>query len=152
MLFRSNTQTGDVYSVVSDYLKQGTGFFSILLPAGTYTLQASDIIAEFRGISSVGPYATNAADTSFIYGTISIAYAGSTPGSNQLLTVTTGKAITVNLVSDSSGTFTTGNTMTVVTAAENGDGGGGGIVSPAILLLMLAGLYRRTFYRPELVK
>jgi len=151
-IFVTNTQTGDVYSVVSDYLKQGTGFFSILLPAGTYTLQASDIIAQFKGLSSVGPYATNDADTSFIYGTISIAYAGSTPGSNQLLTVTTGKAITVSLVSDGSGPFTTGNTMTVVTSAATGggaaDGGGGGIVSPAILLLMLAGLYRRTFYGP----
>lgn len=153
-IFVTNTQTGDVYSVVSDYLKQGTGFFSILLPAGSYSLQANDIISEFRGISSVGPYATNALDTSFTYGFINIVYAGSTPGSNQLLTVTTGEAVTVSLVSDGSGTFTTGNAMTVNTAAtdDSSGGGGGGLFSPAMLLLILACLYRRTFYETKLIK
>jgi hypothetical protein len=46
-----------VLSSVSDYLKQGTGYFSMLLPPGTYTLHAEAIASDFNGGSSVGPYA-----------------------------------------------------------------------------------------------
>jgi hypothetical protein len=45
-----------VFSVVSDYLKQGNGYFSLLLPAGTYTLNAEAIASDFDSGSSVGPY------------------------------------------------------------------------------------------------
>jgi hypothetical protein len=64
-LWAAETTTGKVYSVVSDYLKQNTGFFRMLLPAGTYTLHAEAIQTAFYGASSVGPYAFNTADVSF---------------------------------------------------------------------------------------
>ena len=48
--------TGKVYSVVSDFLTQGNGYFRLYLPAGTYTLNAESIATNFTGGSSVGPY------------------------------------------------------------------------------------------------
>ena len=144
-IFVTNQQSGEVYSVVSDYLKQGTGFFSMLLPAGTYTLRAKNIVAEFKGLSSVGPYATNASDTSFNYGTVVINFTGTTPASNELLTVTTGEATTVSMVIDGSGTFTTGNTMTLNSTTNDSNNSSGGMLSPVMLLFMLIGLFRRAF-------
>lgn len=64
-LWATETTTGKVYSVVSDYLKQNTGFFRLLLPAGTYTLRAEAIQTNFFGASSVGQYAGTTADASF---------------------------------------------------------------------------------------
>jgi hypothetical protein len=57
--------TGKLYSVVSDYLGQGTGFFKLALPAGSYTLHASAIDGDFTGGSSVGPYSETGSDASF---------------------------------------------------------------------------------------
>jgi hypothetical protein len=54
-----------VYSAVSDYLTQGTGYFRLLLPAGTYDLHAEAILKQFTGGSGVGPYAASLADSSF---------------------------------------------------------------------------------------
>lgn len=54
-----------VYSVVSDYLKQGSGYFKLLLPAGTYDLHATAISMQFTAGSSVGPYSDSLADNSF---------------------------------------------------------------------------------------
>ena len=65
-LWASETGTGKVYSVVSDFLKQGTGYFRFALPAGTYTLHAESIHPGFVGGSSVGPYAESAGDISFV--------------------------------------------------------------------------------------
>lgn len=64
-LWATETTTGKVYSVVSDYLKQNTGFFRILLPAGTYTLRAEAVQTAYVGASSVGPYALALTDPSF---------------------------------------------------------------------------------------
>ncbi|MBL8522191.1 MAG: matrixin family metalloprotease [Betaproteobacteria bacterium] len=64
-LWATETTTGKVYSVVSDYLKQNTGFFRILLPAGTYTLRAEAVQTAYVGASSVGPYAFALTDPSF---------------------------------------------------------------------------------------
>jgi hypothetical protein len=64
--------TGKLYSVVSDYLTQGNGFFKMLLPPGTYTLHAEAIDATDPGSgidltsgSGVGPYANDITDVSF---------------------------------------------------------------------------------------
>ncbi len=46
-----------VYGIVSDYLMEDTGFFKLLLPAGTYTLHAEAVRSWFNGVSRVGPYA-----------------------------------------------------------------------------------------------
>jgi hypothetical protein len=65
-IWAENITTGDVYSVVSDYLKQGTGFFKLLLPAGSYTLHANSINTGFSGGSGIGPYSASLSDASFI--------------------------------------------------------------------------------------
>jgi len=57
--------THRVYSVVSDYLMQETGYFRLLLPAGTYDLHAEAILKQFTGGSSVGPYAATLSGSSF---------------------------------------------------------------------------------------
>ncbi len=53
------------YSVVSDFLTQGNGYFRLLLPAGTYTLRAESIDSGFTGGSGVGPYSNASNDVSF---------------------------------------------------------------------------------------
>jgi hypothetical protein len=60
-----NTQNGETYSIVSDYLKQGTGFYKLYLPAGNYTLHANSINTEFTAGGGVGPYSFDILDISF---------------------------------------------------------------------------------------
>ena len=57
-IWARETSTGDVFSVVSDFLTQGNGYFRLLLPAGTYTLNAESIAVNFSGGSGVGPMRT----------------------------------------------------------------------------------------------
>ncbi len=64
-LWATETTTNKVYSIVSDYRMQNTGFFRLLLPLGTYNLRAGTISTGFTGGSSVGPYSENAAGLSF---------------------------------------------------------------------------------------
>jgi hypothetical protein len=64
-IWAQETTTGKTYSVVSDYLAQGTGFFKLLLPPGAYTLHVGAIHSTFTGGSSVGPYSETAAGASF---------------------------------------------------------------------------------------
>ncbi len=64
-LWAREITTGAVYSIVSDYLTQGTGFFRLLLPTGTYTLHVESIEPGFTGGSSVGPYAETPTSPSF---------------------------------------------------------------------------------------
>jgi hypothetical protein len=45
---------------------QGTGYFRMSLPAGTYTLNAESIATNFNGGSSVGPYSDTATEASFL--------------------------------------------------------------------------------------
>lgn len=80
-LWATETTTGAVYSIVSDYRTQGTGFFRLLLPAGTYTLRAGTIQSTFIGGSSVGPYSETAAGLSFQ----APLYSGTTPMANVTL-------------------------------------------------------------------
>ncbi|MDP4027494.1 MAG: DUF4214 domain-containing protein [Gallionella sp.] len=55
-----------VFSIVSDYLMQNTGYFNLLLPAGNYTLHAEAVrFGVTGGLSRVGPYATSSSDYSF---------------------------------------------------------------------------------------
>ena len=56
-IWAENTATGEAISIVSDYLKQGNGFYKLYLPPGNYTLHANSINELFNGGSSVGPYA-----------------------------------------------------------------------------------------------
>jgi hypothetical protein len=64
-LWAVESTTGKVYSNVSDFLLQSTGYFQFYLPAGSYTLHAESIQSSFTGGSSVGPYSETAGDVSF---------------------------------------------------------------------------------------
>jgi hypothetical protein len=64
-IWAKNVANGQVFSGVSDYLKQNTGSFSLLLPPGTYTLHAEAIRPAFTSGSRVGPFTVNATDLSF---------------------------------------------------------------------------------------
>ena len=64
-LWAQETVSHQLFSVVSDYLDQGTGYFKLILPAGAYNLHAQAVKTSFTGASGVGPHATNSADFSF---------------------------------------------------------------------------------------
>ena len=53
------------FSVVSDFLDQGTGYFRLYVPPGTYTLHAGAIQTNFTGGSGVGPYSSDWNGASF---------------------------------------------------------------------------------------
>ncbi len=94
--------SGKVYSVVSDYLLQGSGHFRLLLPAGTYTLHAESIDAGFTGGSGVGPYAATATDVSFRapHPIAPVTLGGSTP---RLIPIVAGCLATATLRLDGAG-------------------------------------------------
>ena len=83
-IWAKETTTNKLYSIVSDYLMQGTGYFKLLLPPGTYNLRAGAIKLAFDGGSSVGPYSEDSSGLSFQ----SPLYSGTTP----MATVTLGNA------------------------------------------------------------
>jgi len=97
-IWAENTSSGEVISIVSDYLKQGTGFYKLLLPAGNYTLHANSINTEFTAGSSVGPYATSSTDISFSdpHPITEITYFGSDEPNDEVLTITTNETFEIN--------------------------------------------------------
>lgn len=136
-LWAENVTTGEKYSIVSDYLKQGTGFFSLFLPAGNYTLHANSVNPIFFDASSVGPYADNMADQSFQapHPIATVSYMRDT-GSPVALTVATGLANDVTFRVDGSGTDSGGNPITNPNALKGGSSGGSGGGSINSLLLL----------------
>ena len=107
-LWARETATGKVYSIVSDYLTQGTGYYKLLLPAGTYNLRAEAVDASFTGGSSVGPYSELSTGSSFL----APLYSGSTPmapvtfgnATPTAISITAGCAATLNFRMDGTGT------------------------------------------------
>ncbi len=159
-LWIQDTSTGAVYSIVSDYLKQGTGFFSLMLPQGTYELHANSINDEFFGGSSVGPYALEITDLSFqppassIIGSVLFV-----PNPPALLTITAGEATDVTFQTNGSGSITTGNaivdrspahnTAAVCTITPPSSGGGGSPSLPLLATLLCIPAFR--FYAKKLM-
>jgi hypothetical protein len=135
-LWVKNTVTGATYSIVSDYLRQNTGFFSIYLPAGSYTLHANSINPIFFGASSVGPYSVTSVDLSFQapHPITPISFEGNSPGSDEIITVTAGAARQVNFVADGSGDVSAGTIFTPPSAAPVSSDSGGTISLPALIL------------------
>ncbi len=134
-----NTSTGDIYSIVSDYLAQGTGYFSLMLPTGTYTLHASPINTEFFGGSSVGPYSLEMTGASFQSPAKDIGIVDFVAnGMNfALLDVTAAEATNVTFISDGSGAFTTSNSVKdLVPTQVISSGGGSGSPSPLVVLFI----------------
>ena len=113
-LWVENTQTGEVVSIVSDYLAQCTGFFALMLPEGSYTLHASSVNIEFYEGSSVGPYANCSTDFSFQspasdIGTELVFNAdGAQPA---IIDLTADKSAAVVFKTDSSGSITMSDTQ-----------------------------------------
>ncbi|WP_239796687.1 fibronectin type III domain-containing protein [Candidatus Nitrotoga arctica] len=64
-IWAREVNTNKVFSYVSDYLSQNTGYFKLLLPPGSYTLHAEVIHTAFTAGSSVGPYSETSSDLSF---------------------------------------------------------------------------------------
>lgn len=143
-LWVENTLTGDVYSIVSDYLTQCTGFFNLMLPAGNYILHANSINREFWGGSSVGPYADEANSPSFLPPASDIGADLVFRADTNLpafITLEAGKSVDIVFRTDGSGTVTASDTQVTLTEIYNSpsscvtsDGGGGG-GSPGLPLL-----------------
>lgn len=153
-LWVQNTATGAVYSVVSDYLMQCTGFFALMLPPGSYTLHANSINDEFYSGSSVGPYALTPTDLSFqspasTIGAVDFDAGGPPPA---ILTLAAGKAVDVEFRTDGSGTITSNDTQTdlvqiynsteacsapsIPVVSSSGDSGGGSPSLPLLAILL----------------
>ncbi len=64
-IWAKEVSTNKVFSFVSDYLIQNTGYFKFLLPPGSYTLHAEVIQTDFTAGSSIGPYSDTLSDLSF---------------------------------------------------------------------------------------
>ncbi len=97
-IWAENTTTGEAISIVSDYLKEGNGFYKMHLPPGNYTLHANSINELFNGGSSVGPYAWDLSDKSFVapHPIPEVTYQGETQGNASIITITSNQ--TVNIV------------------------------------------------------
>ena len=115
-IWAEDTASGETYSIVSDYLKQDTGFYRLLLPAGTYTLHANSINSEFTAGSSVGPYANNSTDISFSapHPITEITYFGSEEPGDEVITITTNEAVNISFSNIGARIISTSN-------ASNGD-------------------------------
>ncbi len=135
----TNTLTSDAYSVVSDYLLQNTGYFSIYLPPGDYTLHADAINPAFTAESSVGPYTEPPTDYSFQSPNpiAAVNYEGNTPGVTQIISITANEGVHVKFVIDGSGETTPGTIINSV--APRSSSSSSGAFSPEVLLLLAAG-------------
>ncbi len=135
-----NTFSGENVSVVSDYLKQGTGFYKLFLPAGNYTLHANSINQQFNGASGIGPYALSVLDRSFTapHPITDVTYQGDNPGNDEVITITAGQTQTINFSSSGTAVIIPGDSNNTPAADVFG------ATSPItlLLLLMLPGLIR----------
>ena len=96
-IWAENITTGQAISTVSDYLKQGNGFYKMYLPPGNYTLHANSINLLFYEGSSIGPYATSESDISFVspHPIPEVTYQGTTQGNAAIITITSNQTLTV---------------------------------------------------------
>lgn len=133
---------GDTYSIVSDYLKQGNGYFSLYLPAGNYTVHANSVNPIFFAASSVGPYANTSSDLSFQapHPITEVTYQRDT-GSPVAISVSAGTASEVTFRIDGTGTDSGGlsiiNKPSDNTAASSGGGGTIALPMTAVLLMLI---------------
>ncbi len=145
-IWMQNTATMEVYSVISDYLAGGTGFFSVYLPPGTYTLNANSLDLTFFGGSGVGPYSELIGSASFVAPlnpAISVNYENNTP-----LTVIAGEATNVTFKLDGTGSSAGGgNIFTPPNPKKSkGGGGGGGATAPVSWMLLALIMCLRIFH------
>ena len=139
---------GNTYSVVSDYLKQNTGLFNLLLPPGEYTLHANSINTIFNQNSSVGPYTDDQDGLSFQDPAASIGHVTlmDDTGTNPvILNVTAGSSIDIKFYSDGTGAFASDKVITDPTMVNGATpSSGGGVLNPlTVLLIPVLVLFRR---------
>lgn len=139
--------TGEHYSVVSDYLKLNTGFFSLWLPPGSYTLHANSINTDFTLGSGIGPYTTSIFDRSFTFPNpiTPVTFQGNT-GNTQSITINTGEATDVRFYLDGSGIVATGQPIFTPSTPNDASSGGSGQADLTILFLLAASLLLLRYY------
>ncbi|NOQ70238.1 MAG: hypothetical protein GQ573_09035 [Gammaproteobacteria bacterium] len=101
-IWAENIVSGETYSIVSDYLRQGTGYYKLLLPAGTYTLHANSINTLFYSGSGVGPYAETTTDASFTAPhpiTPQVNYLGINESNEEIINIATNQSLIINFSS-----------------------------------------------------
>ncbi len=127
-IWAENITTGEAVSIVSDYLKQGTGFYKLYLPPGNYTLHANSINTLFYDGSSVGPYALFPSDRSFVapHPIPEVTYQGVTGDGDEIITVSISQTLTNNF-------SITGNDVVISDSSS-----GSSAISCLTLLLLLS--------------
>jgi len=163
-LWVENMLSGEIFSIVSDYLQQCTGFFALMLPPGSYRLHANSINNEFYEGSSVGPYANCPTDFSFqppasdIGSDLVFNADGAVPA---IISLEAGKSVEVDFRTDGSGSLTMSDTQVDLAQVYNSvnacsasnacstttGGGGGGSPSLPLLSALLLILTLRTSAR-----
>ncbi len=126
-----NIVSGETYSIVSDYLRQGTGYYKLLLPEGTYTLHANSINTLFYSGSGVGPYAETTTDISFTdpHPITQVNYLGTNESNEEVITVAAGQNIDIN--------FSSLGTLVIFPENNNDDDKLFGAISLWTMLLMI---------------
>jgi hypothetical protein len=96
-IWAENVDTGEVVSIVSDYLMQSNGYYRLHLVPGDYTLHVNSINTEFNGGSGIGPYTDSILDLSFTdpHPLTPVSYQGETAGDDEVITVTAGQTQTI---------------------------------------------------------
>lgn len=136
--------TGEAISIVSDYLKEGNGFYKLYLPPGNYTLHANSINTLFNDGSSIGPYSSDISDKSFIdpHPISEIAYQGTKPGNAVNITIDSGQILDIVF-------SITGNDAVLVNPpAESSSSSGKTSLITLLLLLSSLLLTRRAILPP----
>lgn len=131
---------GEAISIVSDYLKQGNGFYKLYLPPGNYTLHANSINELFNGGSSVGPYAYDLSDKSFVdpHPISEVTYQETTQGNPAIITIASNQILDIVF-------SITGNDAELISpAAESSSSSGKTSYITLLLLLSLLLLARYT--------
>ncbi len=138
-IWAENTVTGETVSIVSDYLTQGTGFYKLHLPEGSYTMHVNSINTLFYGGSGVGPYSSNQDDISFLdpHPITEVTYQGDTVGSDEIISISSNEAMIIDFAIDGE--------STVISSGEEDDsfadlfGSTSHLTLAAIFTLLLAG-------------
>jgi len=130
---------GVAISIVSDYLKQGNGFYKLYLPPGNYTLHANSINLLFNGGSSIGPYANDADDKSFVYPhpIPEVEYQGEASGNAVIIIIDAGQTLDIVF-------SITGNDSVLVNPPAESSGSSGK-TSYITLLVLLSFLFMSRF-------
>lgn len=140
-IWAQNTVTGEAISTVSDYLAERNGAYTLLLPAGNYTLHANSINPLFNDGSGIGPYTKDAFDLSFQnpHPITPVVYQGS--ASSNAAVITVGNGSNTNIVFGVNGE--TGQVAAATVTSSSGGGGSGAFSPLSISFLLMSLLFTR---------